>query len=73
MVEEILAGAGDEIRRGVDPARAARFLVGGLWQMGFFQHIQGAASPLSAGDLDAMLESALDIFLAGVRRESEER
>lgn len=72
IVEEILEGAVEHLRPGLDLAAAARFLIAGLWQMVYI-HAHGDVLNEGTSALDSMRETVLDIFLAGVRRQSEAR
>lgn len=72
VVEEILAKARGELRAGVDPTVAARFLIGGLWQS-VLHHVHDAERRPTKAKIDSMFESQLEIFLAGVRRGAEAR
>lgn len=72
VVEEILSGAKGQLRGGVDPVNAARFLIGGLWQT-VLHHVHEVDRRPARAKIEAMLELELDIFLAGVRRGPEER
>jgi len=70
VVEEILHGAKEELRPGLDLTAAARFLIAGLWQSAQV-HAHGDVLVEGAPALDSMLETVLGIFLAGIRRASE--
>lgn len=72
VVEEILQGGVDDLRPGLDLTDASRFLVAGLWQTAMF-HAHGDVLLEGSPALDSMMETILDIFLAGVRRQSEAR
>lgn len=69
VVQEILHGAKSRLKRGTDPVGASRFLVAGLWQMAVI-HAHGEMVA-DAATLDALLETTLDIFIAGIRRTTE--
>jgi len=72
IVEEILRGAETQIREGLDLTAASRFLIAGLWQTAQV-HAHGDVLLEDSPALDAMMGTVLDIFLAGVRRQSEAR
>lgn len=72
MVEEILHTAQSQLRPGLDLTAASRFLIAGLWQTAQV-HVHGDVLFEGSPALETMMETILDIFLAGVRRQSEAR
>ena len=72
IVAEILEGALDDLRPGLDLTAASRFLVAGIWQTVQF-HVHGDVLHEGSPALEAMMETVLDIFIAGVRRQPEAR
>lgn len=65
FVQEILHEAKSHLRSDLDLSAASKFLVASLWS--------AVQAPSETDDQEAILETALDIFLAGIRRKPETR